>query len=116
MTRKQIQGYRNNLKGAVNACDNGATVELDLTTAQKLVEVIDSLRAEVARRTAEGLTMARNLTFLEGDLHKAESRVTAAEADADRLAEALTHMVAQFPHPDQLADQALAAHTQRVNA
>ena len=69
MTRKQIQGYRNNLKGAVNACDNGATVELDLTTAKKLVEIIDALQKarEDAIREAAALCAPKKAKVTRGN-------------------------------------------------
>ncbi len=40
-TDKQVAGYRANLKGAINACDNGAEVTLDITTARALVKICD---------------------------------------------------------------------------
>lgn len=64
-TPAQIAGYRAQLKGAVNACDNGAEVTLDLTTAEKLVEIIDQLRvvnqAEAKRYEVEVYQQGRVL-------------------------------------------------------
>jgi hypothetical protein len=39
----RMMGYRNQLKGAINFCDNGATVELDLTTALAILDMLDQL-------------------------------------------------------------------------
>lgn len=47
-TPKQIQGYRNVLKGAANYCPNGSTVELDWSVARALVEIVDQLVARQA--------------------------------------------------------------------
>lgn len=41
-SKKQVQGYRNVLKGYINACTNGSEVVVDLTTAQKIVEILDT--------------------------------------------------------------------------
>lgn len=43
MNSRQMQGYRAQLVGAINQCQNGATVELDLTSANKIVELLDLL-------------------------------------------------------------------------
>lgn len=37
----QIRGYRAQLVGAINACTNGAQIELDITTARRIVEILD---------------------------------------------------------------------------
>lgn len=41
MSRRQVRGYRNQLKAAVNQCKDGAYVTLDLRTAEKLLEILD---------------------------------------------------------------------------
>jgi hypothetical protein len=46
---RQIRGVRSQLQAALNACTNGSTIELDITTARNLIEVC--LQAE---HTEEG--------------------------------------------------------------
>ena len=41
LTAKQVQGYRNNLVGAVRADKTGAEVVIDLTTARKIIDILD---------------------------------------------------------------------------
>lgn len=82
----------------------------------RLTEAMVKSQARVKQLETDGNLMAMNLRILEGQLREANKKIAAAEADAERLAQALAHMVAQFQHPDQLADQALAAHTERANA
>lgn len=43
MTSKQIQGYRAQLVGAINRDRTGSIVELDITSAKKIVEALDML-------------------------------------------------------------------------
>jgi hypothetical protein len=40
-TSSQIAGVRAQLKGAINCCDNGAQIELDIRTARNLLEICD---------------------------------------------------------------------------
>lgn len=40
-TSKQIKGTRVNLVGAINACDDGANVVIDIKLARNLVEICD---------------------------------------------------------------------------
>jgi hypothetical protein len=40
-TSNQLKGNRANLVGAINACTNGATVEIDIKLARNLVEILD---------------------------------------------------------------------------
>ena len=47
---------------------------------------------------------------LRAQLAEARAALKAAEAHADRLADALQHMVNAALHPDQMADEALAAY------
>lgn len=41
MTPNQIRGYRSRLQAEITQCRNGAEITLDLTTAQKLVEILN---------------------------------------------------------------------------
>lgn len=43
MTRMQIIGYRSVLKGAIRLNTDGAEVILDLTSAKKILELLDQL-------------------------------------------------------------------------
>ena len=78
-----------------------------------LAEVI-AMRAEVARLKNENALLGELKIEAEVDEFKAEARANAAEADAERLAEALDAMGDVCN--SSLGDAALAAHTQRVNA
>jgi hypothetical protein len=39
----RMRGYRNQLKGAINSCQNGAYIELDLTSAEAILDMCDQL-------------------------------------------------------------------------
>lgn len=43
-TEPQVRGYQANLIGGISACEDGAYVEIDMTTARALVEICQQLR------------------------------------------------------------------------
>jgi hypothetical protein len=43
MTRQQMVGYRSILKGAIRQNTNGAEVILDITSARKILELLNQL-------------------------------------------------------------------------
>lgn len=43
MTSLQVRGYRAQLVGAINRDRTGAEIALDLTSARKIVELLDQL-------------------------------------------------------------------------
>lgn len=54
MNSKQIAGYRSRIVAAINGCADGAYVEIDLTTARKIIEICDQLsRIEKNHETPE---------------------------------------------------------------
>lgn len=82
----------------------------------RLTEAMVKSQARVKQLETDGNLMAMNLRILEGQLREANKKIAAAEADAERLAEALTRMVAPTRDCRIRANEALAVHTQRVNA
>jgi hypothetical protein len=45
-TAKQIAGYRSRVVAGIRACDDGATVELDITTARHIATILLHMQKE----------------------------------------------------------------------
>lgn len=41
---RQLRGIQANVQGGLNACIDGATVEIDYTTAKAVIEIIEQAR------------------------------------------------------------------------
>lgn len=43
-TERQLRGLQSQVRSAINRCTDGAYVELDITTAQKLIHALEQAR------------------------------------------------------------------------